>query len=118
MNRTISFYDAGSEAFYHGLVLGLIALMDNQYTIKSNRESGDGRYDICLFPKETKYTGIVIELKWKRDLDAKDLEILAEKALMQIDRNRYDSDMDHTGIKDILKLGIAFSGKNVRVRTK
>lgn len=118
MDRTISFYDAGSEAFYHGLVLGLIALMDNQYTIKSNRESGDGRYDICLFPKETKYPGIVIELKWKRDLDAKDLEILAEKALMQIDRNRYDSDMDHTGIKDILKLGIAFSGKNVRVRTK
>ena len=118
MDRTISFYDAGSEAFYHGLVLGLIALMDNQYTIKSNRESGDGRYDICLFPKETKYPGIVIELKWKRDLDAKDLEILAEKALMQIDRNRYDSDMNHTGIKDILKLGIAFSGKNVRVRTK
>lgn len=118
MNRTISFYDAGSEAFYHGLVLGLIALMDNQYTIKSNRESGDGRYDICLFPKETKYPGIVIELKWKRDLDAKDLEILAEKALMQIDRNRYDSDMNHEGIKDILKLGIAFSGKNVRVRTK
>ena len=118
MDRTISFYDAGSEAFYHGLVLGLIALMDNQYTIKSNRESGDGRYDICLFPKETKYPGIVIELKWKRDLDAKDLEILAEKALMQIDTNRYDSDMNQEGIKDILKLGIAFSGKNVRVRTK
>lgn len=46
MDRFVSFYDAGAEGFYHGLVLGLIALMDNQYKIKSNRESGDGRYDI------------------------------------------------------------------------
>ena len=48
MDRSVSFYDAGAEGFYHGLVLGLIALMDNQYKIKSNRESGDGRYDISL----------------------------------------------------------------------
>ena len=47
MDEAISFYDAGAEGFYHGLVLGLIAMMDNQYEIKSNRESGDGRYDIC-----------------------------------------------------------------------
>ena len=44
MDKSIRFYDAGAEGFYHGLVLGLIALMDNQYKIKSNRESGDGRY--------------------------------------------------------------------------
>ncbi len=48
MDKSISFYDAGAEGFYHGLVLGLIALMDNQYKIKSNRESGDGRYDNSL----------------------------------------------------------------------
>ena len=52
MDNSISFYDAGAEGFYHGLVLGLIALMDNQYKIKSNRESGDGRYDISLIPRE------------------------------------------------------------------
>lgn len=50
MDKSISFYDTGAEGFYHGLVLGLIALMDNQYKIKSNRESGDGRYDISLIP--------------------------------------------------------------------
>lgn len=48
MDKSIRFYDAGAEGFYHGLVLGLIALMDNQYKIKSNRESGDGRYDNSL----------------------------------------------------------------------
>lgn len=57
MDKSVSFYDAGAEGFYHGLVLGLIALMDNQYKIKSNRESGDGRYDIGLFPREDRYPG-------------------------------------------------------------
>lgn len=59
MDKSIRFYDAGAEGFYHGLVLGLIALMDNQYKIKSNRESGDGRYDISLFPREGRYPGII-----------------------------------------------------------
>lgn len=52
MDRSISFYDATAEGFYHGMMLGLIALMDNQYSISSNRESGDGRYDISLFSKK------------------------------------------------------------------
>lgn len=62
MDKSVSFYDAGAEGFYHGLVLGLIALMDNQYKIKSNRESGDGRYDIGLFPREDRYPGSLSEL--------------------------------------------------------
>lgn len=74
MDRSVSFYDAGAEGFYHGLVLGLIALMDNQYKIKSNRESGDGRYDISLIPREKKYPGIIMELKWKSNLDERSLE--------------------------------------------
>ena len=69
MDRSISFYDAGAEGFYHGLTLGLIALMDNQYKIKSNRESGDGRYDISLIPRNKKYSGIIIELKSKGGLN-------------------------------------------------
>jgi hypothetical protein len=118
MDKSISFYDAGAEAFYHGLVLGLIALMDNQYKIKSNRESGDGRYDICLIPREEKYPGIIIELKWKKDLSAEALAGLAEEALTQIEAMRYDAEMKEEGIRNILKFGIAFSGKTVSVKTK
>ena len=118
MDKSISFYDAGAEGFYHGLVLGLIALMDNQYKIKSNRESGDGRYDICLIPREDRYPGIIMELKWKKDLSADELLGLADEALAQIDENRYDAEMKADGVRDILKLGIAFSGKKVSVKTE
>lgn len=118
MDRSISFYDAGAEGFYHGLVLGLIALMDNQYKIKSNRESGDGRYDISLIPREKKYPGIIMELKWKKGLDADALETLAEEALIQIAGKRYDLEMREDGMEKILKLGIAFSGKEIRIKTE
>lgn len=118
MDKSISFYDAGAEGFYHGLVLGLIALMDNQYKIKSNRESGDGRYDISLFPREDRYPGIIMELKWKKELSIEALSGLAEEALSQIDEKRYDTEMKEDGIQDILKFGIAFSGKKVSVKTK
>ena len=118
MDKSISFYDGGAEGFYHGLMLGLTALMDNQYKIKSNRESGDGRYDVCLIPREKKYPGIILELKWKEKLSEDALDEFADKALTQIDELRYDSEMKEDGIFDILKFGIAFSGKKVRVRTK
>lgn len=113
MDKSISFYDAGAEGFYHGLTLGLVALTDNHYKIKSNRESGGGRYDICMIPREKKYPGIIMELKWKSGLDTGALEELSKEALTQIDAKRYDSEMREDGIDKILKLGIAFSGKNV-----
>ena len=116
MDKSISFYDAGAEGFYHGLVLGLIALMDNQYKITSNRESGDGRYDISMFPREARYPGIIMELKWQKDMDIESLDVLADEALDQIDDRRYDADMKNDGMKDILKFGIAFSGKKVSVK--
>ena len=65
MDKTISFYDTASESFYHGMILGLISMMDNQYKIKSNRESGKGRFDIGLIPRDDKYPGMIMELKWK-----------------------------------------------------
>ncbi len=117
LNKSISFYDSGAESFYHGLVLGLIAMMDNQYRIKSNRESGGGRYDISLFPREEKYPGIIMELKSGKDLNDKVLDSLSAEALQQIDDKGYDSEMKEEGIASILKLGIAFSGKKVRIRT-
>ncbi|WP_259317900.1 AAA family ATPase [Holdemanella biformis] len=68
MDKTISFYDTASESFYHGMILGLISMMDNQYKIKSNRESGKGRFDIGLIPRDDKYPGMIMELKWKKIL--------------------------------------------------
>lgn len=118
MNKSISFYDGDSEGFYHGFLLGLTALMDNQYAIKSNRESGDGRYDICLFPKTPELPGIIMEFKWGSNLNSDTLDILAKDALHQIEQKRYDSEMTEIGITNILKLGIAFSGKRVRIKTE
>lgn len=117
MDKAISFYDAGTESFYHGLMLGLIALMDNRYKIKSNRESGDGRYDISMFPKEERNPGIIMELKWKKALSTEELDRLAEDAFAQIEDMRYDSQMKEEGIKEILKFGIAFTGKKVCIKT-
>ena len=118
MDRSISFYDAGTEGFYHGLVLGLIALMDSQYKITSNREAGDGRYDIGLYPRQNKYPGIIMELKWKKGLQESELAELAQGALDQIDEKRYEVIMREEGVQEILKFGIAFSGKKVRVKVK
>lgn len=118
MMKSMSFYDAGAEGFYHGLFLGLIALMDNQYKIRSNRESGDGRYDVSMFPKENSLPGIIIEVKWDKDLDDKALEKLATEALKQMDDKRYETEMRDDGITNIIKFGMAFSGKHVLIKTR
>jgi hypothetical protein len=118
MDKSISYYDSGTEAFYHGLILGLIAMMDNQYKIKSNRESGDGRYDIGLIPRDRKYPGIIMELKSETGLNEEELKALSEEALDQISDKRYDVEMRSDGVERILKLGIAFSGKKVKIKTE
>ena len=118
MKKSASFYDSGAEGFYHGLILGLVALMDNQYKVRSNRESGDGRYDISLIPRTSQYPGIIMELKAGRSLDELALDRLAKEALHQIGERKYEAEMKEEGISDILKLGIAFSGKNVRILTE
>ncbi len=117
MEKTVSFYDTGTEGFYHGLVLGLITLMENRYEIRSNRESGEGRYDICLTPKEKKNPGIILELKWAKNLEEIELQALADSALLQIEAKRYDSELRAAGIENVIKLGIAFSGKTVVIRS-
>lgn len=118
MKNSISFYDAGAEGFYHGLVLGLIALMDNQYRIRSNRESGDGRYDICMIPRDNKYPTILMELKWNKELNEENLDALSAEALNQINVKGYDAEIRTEGIADIIKFGIAFLGKKVKIRTE
>lgn len=116
--QTISYNDASSESFYHGLILGICAMFDNRYLVSSNRESGEGRFDIQLMPKDKKMPGILMELKAGKELEEKQLGRLAEQALDQIEERVYETEMRRQGISEILKYGVAFSGKQVQIRRK
>ena len=115
MDRSMSYYDAGAEGFYHGLTLGIVALMDNHYRIKSNRESGEGRFDLALFPREQRYHGIIMEFKWGKNLNTNEIKAMAQDALGQIDEKRYEVEMLDAGVDGIVKIGIAFSGKRLEI---
>lgn len=113
-----SCYDTVGENFYHGLVLGLCALLDNRYYVSSNRESGEGRYDIQLMPKADDLPGILIELKAGKDCTETELKELSQIALRQIDVRKYDTDMTAKGITNIWKYGVAFSGRRVDISAR
>lgn len=113
--QSVSSYDTIGENFYHGLVLGLCATLDNRFYITSNRESGEGRYDLCLCPKDGKLPGILIELKAAKDCSEDELKELSEKALAQIDSRKYETELTVKGVRNILKYGVAFSGKRVQI---
>ncbi len=117
LTQSVSCYDTAGENFYHGLMLGLCALLGGSY-LTSNRESGDGRYDIQLMPKNDILPGIIIELKAKKGCSADELKKLSETALKQIEDKKYDTEMTAKGVKTIYKYGVAFSGKMVEVTTK
>lgn len=117
LKTSVSFYDTAKESFYHGLMLGLLAMTDNRYKKASNREAGDGRYDICLIPLQKQLPGIIIELKAVKKASPEELKSLAEEALLQIEEKHYDIPLLDAGIKNIIKYGVAFSGKNVEVVT-
>ena len=110
--QTVSVYDKASEAFYQGLMIGLCAILNNRYSVKSNRESGDGRFDIQLKPLDNELPGFVFELKWTKDA-AEDLDQLAQSALEQIRDKRYTAEMRAEGVAEIISVGLAFCGKNV-----
>ena len=113
--QSASYYDTAGELFYHGLLLGLTAMMDNRYLVRSNRESGEGRYDLALEPKDTSLPGIVIELKAEKGASAEELKALAQAALKQIKERKYDAEMKARGVSKVLKYGVAFSGKTVEI---
>ena len=117
MISCISTFDGAAEGFYHGMVLGLIASLSTKYHIRSNRESGDGRFDLQMEPKEKMLPGIVMEFKSVPASEKKDLSVIAEEAIAQIDRNNYTQELEERGVKKIVKYGIAFSGKSVEVKT-
>ena len=113
--QTISFHDAADETFYHGLILGMCAVMDNSYRITSNREAGDGRFDIQMLPLNKRLPGILIELKAGKDRSEAQLEALANVALQQINDRAYSVDLQAMNVTSIIKIGIAFSGKRTRI---
>ena len=114
--ETISVFDTGSEAFYQGLMIGLCAILNNRYTVRSNRESGLGRFDIQLWPMDTGIPGFIFELKASKKR-SESLETLALEALQQIDGMRYEHEMRSGGVKEIIKVGIAFREKEMSIRT-
>ena len=116
--QTISFHDAANERFYHGLILGLCAMLDNQYHITSNREAGNGRFDIQMLPLNKKLPGILIELKAGKDCTERQLDELAETALKQINDRLYHVEMSTQGVKEILQYGIVFSGKSASIKAE
>lgn len=124
MNRlclaTFSYFDVGQdepEKFYHGFVLGLMAEQMENYTLKSNRESGFGRYDVMLIPKKENLPAIIMEFKSKSRMYTETLEEALQKALQQIEEKNYDAELLALGIpKDHIRhYGFAFEGKKVLI---
>lgn len=115
MLKSISTMDGASEAFYHGMMLGLCAVLGSQFKVRSNRESGLGRFDIELLPMVKGIPGFIYEFKHTKDINA-DLDSLANSALKQIEDMKYDTELNDFGVKDIVKIGIAFRQKSAVVK--
>ena len=110
--ESASYFDTSSESFYHGLVLGMLAVMRSVYVVTSNRESGYGRFDIMLKPRaeHRNFPAVVIEVKAAKDA-SEDLGALAAEARRQIDEKNYAASLKAEGITDIMKFGYAFFSK-------
>mgnify|MGYP002769477934 FL=1 len=115
MVKSISSIDGANEGFYHGMMLGLCAILGNRYKIRSNRESGLGRFDIQLMPLTKGMPGFIFEFKHTKDGNT-DLSALADSALQQIEVKKYDTELRDNGVNSIISIGIAFRGKSAVVR--
>ena len=115
MLKSISTMDGASEAFYHGMMLGLCAVPGSQFKVRSNRESGLGRFDIELLPMVKGIPGFIFEFKHTKDINV-DLDSLANSALKQIEDMKYDTELNDFGVEDIVKIGIAFRQKSAVVK--
>ena len=114
--QSTSYHDTKSEDFYHGLFLGMSLYLDEKYIVRSNIESGLGRFDCSLEPKDKKKPGFIIE--FKATDDESKLEKVAEEAIQQMMDKKYDTVLEMTDTKEIIHIGIAFCGKQVKLKYK
>ena len=115
LKAIVSVYDtANKESFYHGFMLGMTALfLEKEYTVVSNRESGYGRFDLAIFPKDKDKAGVIMEFKVAADEAG--LQEKANEALRQIETQEYITEFQTRGIHNVWKYGIAFCQKKVAV---
>ena len=114
-----SFMDVGentAENFYHAFVLGMLVGLKDSYYVKSNRESGFGRYDIMLEPKDKNGNSFVMEFKVLEDEEEKTIEDTIENAKKQIEERKYEEILQEKGFKNITKMVFAFKGKEVKMQ--
>jgi len=121
----VSYYDIADndnkelpERFYHGLILGLIVELKEKYIIKSNRESGFGRYDVCLIPRDKKNDAFILEFKIVKNASEESLNTAFSEAIMQIENKKYSQKLVNEGIreKNIMKYVLVFCKKEVFIR--
>ena len=121
MLSSVSVFDVpsqDSEKIYHGFILGILIGLSDRYEVKSNRESGLGRYDVMLIPKNPKDLGIIMEFKKIGRFEKTTLEAAVNAALKQIEDRQYAQELIDREITSILYLGLAFEGKEVLIRSK
>ena len=119
VRQMFSFMDVGentAENFYHAFVLGMLVGLKDNYYVKSNRESGFGRYDIMLEPKDKNGNSFVMEFKVLEDAEEKTIEDTIENAKKQIKERRYSEDLEERGYTKITKMVFAFKGKEVKMQ--
>ena len=115
---SVSYNDTkkGNEAFYHGLIMGMGLYLEGEYITKSNIESGLGRYDFVIEPKNKTKRAYIMEFKATDNVE--NLEEVSKEALRQIEDKKYDVSLKQNGIKDITYMGIAFCGKQIKISYK
>ena len=115
---SVSYNDTkkGNEAFYHGLIMGMGLYLEGEYITKSNIESGLGRYDFVIEPKNKTKRAYIMEFKATDSVE--NLEEVSKEALRQIEDKKYDISLKQNGVKDITYLGIAFCGKQIKIEYK
>jgi hypothetical protein len=109
---SLSYFDT-AESFYHGMFVGMAMRLGDRYNVKSNRESGLGRFDVMLIPKNPQDSGVVIEFKIPTSNET--IEAAAQKALDQIEKKEYDRDLFDAGCRIVYKYGIAIRDKKAYV---
>ena len=115
---SVSYNDTkkGNEAFYHGLIMGMGLYLEGKYITKSNIESGLGRYDFVIEPKNKAKRAYIMEFKSTDNIEK--LEEVSKEALEQIENKKYDVSLKQNGVKNITYMGIAFCGKQIKIEYK